>query len=295
MIDLAECLEIGLSLGMQEDEVKAALLCFHNLALCIYFPSILPDVIFLNGQALLDMLSRLVTFFYQDCSYDAITTRENGIFKQNVLDTLKFDEKVFSADHFLKLMEGLLIIAKIPNDTGYFIPCVLKKTDNPFEGVSEKHAEPLIFTWKDEIVPNGLFTSLVALLLGLSSPSYFQLGNDCYRNKIVLRCEVFGGMMHLVDQVTCLGIRYIGPKQNCFLIRQIVHHGIVSIVEKFGWKRSLASVQEVFHCKMEKCKNHSSHFCHLHESQPILICNETGDSCVADWNRHLVWNFTRGI
>ena len=296
VISLGECLEIGMSIGMQHKEVKAALWYFHNLSLYLYFPDILPNVVFLDPQFLFDNLSQLIAVSYGNDRYSATTIRrlkESGFLEREILDTLYFEDEIFSSDDCLKLMEGLLIIAKIPNDTGYFIPCVLNITDNPFEDVSERDAEPLIFTWKDEIVPNGLFTSLVVLLLRLPSPSYFQLGNDCYRNKIVLKC--FGGIMHLVDQVTYLGIRYIGPKQNCFLIRQIVHHGIVSIVEKFGWKRSLASVQEGFHCKMEKCESHFFHFCHLHESQPILICNETGDSCVADWNRHLVWNFTRGI
>ena len=304
MISLAECLEIGLSLGMHEDEVKAALLYFHNLTLFLYFPSILPDVVFLNPQALFDILSRLIAISYEDCSYDgkclydAATIRnlrENGIFERNVLDTLKFGEEVFSADDFLKLMQGLLIISELPNDTRYFIPCVLNVTDQPFEVFSDNDVEPLLLTWDSELIPNGLFTSLVVLLLGLQSKTQFQLGKGSYRNKIVLRCEVVEGIMHLVDHVKCLGIRYVGPRRNCPVIRQILLNGIASIVEKFDWNISLASVQELFQCKIERCTNTSFHFCSLNLDHGTLTCKKTGVSSNANDVSHLSWFNRKGM
>ena len=304
MIRLEECLEIGSSVGMQEDEVKAALLYFHNLTLFLYFPSILPDVIFHNPQALFDMLSRLIAISYEDCSYDGkhlydaatiSNLRENGIFERNVLDTLEFGEEVFSADHFLKLMQGLLIISELPNDRRYFIPCVLNVTDQPFEVFSDNDVEPLLFTWDNELIPNGLFTSLVVFLLRLQCQTQFQLGKGSYRNKIVLRCEVVEGIMHLVDHVKCLGIRYVGPRRYCPVIRQIVLDGIASIVKKFDWDVSLALVQEVFQCKIERCTNTTFHFCRLDVDQGILTCNKTGVSSDAALNRHLLWYYARGM
>ena len=303
MISLEECLEIGSSVGMQEDEVKAALLYFHNLTLFLYFPSILPDVIFLNPQALFDMLSRLIAISYEDCSYDGkclydVATvsnlRENGIFERNVLDTLEFGEEIFSADHFLKLMQGLLIISELPNDRRYFIPCVLNVTNQPFEVFSDNDVEPLLLTWDNELIPNGLFTSLVVLLLGLPSQTQFQLGDGSYRNKIVLRCEVVEGIMHLVDHVKCLGIRYVGPRRNCPVIRQIVLDGIASIVKKFDWNISLASVQELFQCKIERCTNSSFHFCSLNLQYGTLTCKETGVSSNANDVSHLSWFNRKG-
>ena len=303
MIGLAECLEIGLSVGMQEDEVKAALLYFHNLTLFLYFPSILPDVVFLNPQALFDMLSRLIAISYEDCPYDGkclydVATirnlRENGIFERNVLDTLEFGEGVFTADHFLKLMQGLLIISELPNDTRYFIPCVLNVTDQPLEVFSDNDVEPLLLTWDNELIPNGLFTSLVVLLLGLQSRTQFRLGDGSYRNKIVLRCKVVEGIMHLVDHVKCLGIRYVGPNRNCPVIRQIVLDGIASIVKMFEWNISLASVQELFQCKIEGCTDSSFHFCELNHQYGTLTCQETGVSANANDVSHLSWFIRKG-
>ena len=304
IVGLAECLEIGLSVGMQEDEVKAALLYFHNLTLFLYFPSILPDVVFLNPQALFDMLSRLIAISYEDCSYDGkclydaatiSNLRENGIFERNVLDTLEFGEEIFSANHFLKLMQGLLIISEIPNDTRYFIPCVLNVTDQHFEDVSDNDVEPLLLTWDNELIPNGLFTSLVVFLLRLQCQTQFHLGEGSYRNKIVLSCEVVDGIIHLLDHVKCLGIRYVGPRHNCPVIREIVVDGIASIVKKFDWNISMALVQKVFQCKIERCTNKSFHFCRLDIDHGTLTCKKTGVSSDANGIHHLSWYNRKGM
>ena len=98
------------------------------------------------------MLSQIIAISYGDHRYDDATIRSlktKGIFKRELLDTMEFEKDVFSCDDFLKLMEGLLIISQIPNDTRYlyfrssilnhryFIPCVLDIIDDPFEDSSD--------------------------------------------------------------------------------------------------------------------------------------------------------------
>ena len=292
MISLDDCLEIGKSVGMQRKEVLAALGYFHNLS---HFSNILSHVVFLDPQVLFDMLSQLIAVSYGDDRYDDATIKSlktKGIFKQELLDTMEFEEDVFSSDDFLKLMEGLLIITQIPNDTRYFIPCVLDMIDDPFED-SSGAIEPLYLTWGDELIPNGLFTSLVVFLIGHVSRTQLQLGYNIYRNK---RCRNFGGVLHLLDQVKLLTIRYFGPSRNCFNIRHMIHQGIESIVHKFGWTDSLASTQEGFQCKIEGCTNSSFHLCHLisSEHEDMLCCNVSNVKCSADKTRHRSW-FHEGI
>ena len=292
IISLNECVEIGKSVGMQRKEALAALWYFHNLSIYLHFPGILSHVVFLDPQVLFDMLSQIIAISYGDDRYDDATIRSlktKGIFKRQLLDTMEFEEDVFSCDDFLKLMEGLLIISQIPNDTRYFIPCVLDTIDDPFEDSSDA-IEPLYVTWDDELIPNGLFTSLVVYLMGHVSPTQFQLVNDVYRNKVVLRCQHFGGALHLLDQVKSLTIRYFGPSRNCFNIRRMIHQGIESIVHKFGWTDSLASTQEGFRCKIEGCTDSSFHLCHLiSEHEEILFCDVSNVKCSADKTRHLSW------
>ena len=292
IISLDECVEIGKSVGMQRKEVLAALWYFHNLSIYLHFHGILSHVVFLDPQVLFDMLSQIIAVSYGDDRYDNATIKSlktKGMFKRELLDTMEFEEDVFSCDDFLKLMEGLLIISQIPNDTRYFIPCVLDTIDDPFEDSSDA-IEPLYLTWDGELIPNGLFTSLVVFLMGHVSPTQFQLVNDVYRNKVVLRCQHFGGVLHLLDQVKSLTIRYFGPSRNCFNICRMIHQGIESIVHKFGWTNSLASTQEGFRCKIEGCTDSSFHLCHLiSEHEEILCCDVSNVKCSADKTRHLSW------
>ena len=292
MISLDECVEIGKSVGMQRKEVLTALWYFHNLSIYLHFPGILSHVVFLDPQVLFDMLSQIIAVSFGDDRYDDATIKSlktKGIFKRELLDTMEFEEDVFSCDDFVKLMEGLLIISQIPNDTRYFIPCVLDIINDPFEDSSDA-IEPLYLTWDGELIPNGLFTSLVIFLMGNVSPTQFQLVNDVYRNKVVLRCQHFGGALHLLDQVKSLTIRYFGPPRNCFNIRRMIHQGIESIVHKFGWTDSLASTQEGFRCTIEGCTNSSFHLCHLiSEHEEILCCDVSNVKCLAYKIRHLSW------
>ena len=131
--------------------------------------------------------------------------KHKGIFNRELLDIINLHEESFSSDDFLKLMQGLLIISKIPANK-YFIPCVLDTIDDPLENCCGENVEPLFLTWDDQLIPNGLFTSLVVFLLELDSSTKFKFGSDIHRNKVVLRCQDFGGTMHLLDQANA--IRY---------------------------------------------------------------------------------------
>ena len=292
VISLRECLEIGKSIGMPENEVKAALWYFHNLTLYLYFADILPKVVFLDPQVLFDMLSQLIAVSYGGDRYDLATIKNlkyKGIFNRELLDIINLQEDGFSSDDFLKLMQGLLIISKIPPDTKYFIPCVLDTIDDPFENHPDENVEPLFLTWDDQLIPNGLFTSLVVFLLELDSSTKFKLGSDIHRNKVVLRCQDFGGTVHLLDQVEWLAIRYFGPSDNCCSVRRIIRNGMKSVVRRFGWDESLSFVQEMFQCKITKCAKPSFHLCEVGKIKGTLTCSGSYTTCSADMSCHLSW------
>ena len=53
--------------------------------------------------------------------------------------------------------------------------------------VSKNDIEPLL-SWINDLIPNGLFTSLVVLHLALDSQIHFQLGNGSCHNMILQDC-----------------------------------------------------------------------------------------------------------
>ena len=72
IISLESCCDIGVSLGMDENDVKKSLSHLHTMALFLYFPIVLHNVIFTNPQYMLDMLSALIRVLFVDSLEDIL-------------------------------------------------------------------------------------------------------------------------------------------------------------------------------------------------------------------------------
>ena len=60
-----ECWQVAESLGLEEDSFDAALNFFHGVSLMFYFRDILPGVVFIDPQVLLDKVSELIEFMFE--------------------------------------------------------------------------------------------------------------------------------------------------------------------------------------------------------------------------------------
>ena len=137
-----ECEEVAGSLGFETDELEAALEFFDKLNLFLYKKDILPDVVFTSAQVPLDKLTELVQERYNlkaaeaDPSKSSDRAREGKWRKFRDKATLTLDhltefdshyktsDGVFTPKDFLKLLEKVLVIARI-SDTEYFFPSML--------------------------------------------------------------------------------------------------------------------------------------------------------------------------
>ena len=306
MVSLDTCYEIGESVGMTRQEVEAALRYFHSLTVYLYFPSVLRKVIFIHPQPLFEKLSEIMAISFGDTSHGTMHDRgtvadlyQKGIFRRELFDTVSkgFVRDVFTADDFLNLMKHLLIITELLSKEGFFIPCVLQITDEPFEDVSENEVQPLFLKWKNAPIPHGLFPALMVHVLGCFSPPHFELSEDrCYRNKITLKCPKLGGTVKLIDQVEWLGIYYFGDHKNCSIIRRVIFDGISSIVAKFGWTDALADPLVVFQCTIPECPRRSSfHFCQLNEDRTQLTCEKSRVHMSVDNALCIPWYPSKGM
>ena len=70
VISKSECLGIAALLNINAEALMAALQYFDNLNIFLYYPSVLPELVFSNPQILLDKVTELVHFSYslQTCS-----------------------------------------------------------------------------------------------------------------------------------------------------------------------------------------------------------------------------------
>ena len=170
MISLQSCYTVGSKLGMNESEVKQCLIYLDSMRLCIYYPNLLPHVVFTNPQFLIDSLSNIVCISFVDdlkkilpegvslSDETIMSLKRDGVFDELLLDNLgsTFLQNLFSKSDLLSLLELFRLISPIKAmikdaPRQYFIPVLL-----PAETITEKQkriysasVEPLIVTLKD--------------------------------------------------------------------------------------------------------------------------------------------------
>ena len=296
VVSKSECLKIGLALKMNDREVEAAFMFYHDLTIFLYFPHVLPNVVFLHPQPLFNKLSELISISFTDAvvclkemNIDLPSNAHHqlkceGTFMRELLDCLSdgFTPE-FTADDFLKLMDDRFIIAPLPHKGKFFLPSVLPTTshlDN-IRGPFLKKLDSFVLTWDMKPIPQGLFPALIVSLLkrhatpqfDLHQPSQLdELPEDSmqFRNAIQLSCIGPGGSVLIVDSIYWLEIYYTGRSVKCSALRQAVLECIGDVVTKFQYKPVLSIPQERFLCSI--CPLVPNHLCRPDEDKEIITC-----------------------
>ena len=296
VVNKRECFRIGLTLEMDQKDIEASLLYYHDVTIFLYFPTVLPDVVFLHPQPLFNKLSEVISVSFAD----AVTHLEEmnivvpanahaqlkseGIFTRELLDCLPDGFSLdFTADDFLKLLEYIFIIAPLPEKGKFFLPCVLPTTSNLENIITSfsKVTDALVLTWDMKPVPQGIFPALVVNLVKRSKSPKFHLFRPQtsdesseellrYRNAIQLSSFDIAGGVLLVDAIYSLDIYYSGPSENCPAIRNSILKGIGDVVKKFQYEPILSLPQERFYCNCPKCASFPRHLCRLDEDKKDL-------------------------
>ena len=65
VLSFDECMQVGEKLNMGSDVVQAALIYFHRHNIFLYFQNVLPKLVFLNPQVLLNVVNAIVALRYK--------------------------------------------------------------------------------------------------------------------------------------------------------------------------------------------------------------------------------------
>jgi len=173
------------NLNFSEEEFDAALQYFDELNLCLYYPDVLPDVVFSDPQVPLDKASELVQHSYRlreakqgkksQGPQEALEAkwlkfRDQGIVCREFLEKFPkhYRDKLFTPTHLLQLFNHLLIFAPLTKDE-HFMPSLLQML--PPEELDKQHAPssspvaPLIIHFPHGWPRNGIFCCLVVFLI----------------------------------------------------------------------------------------------------------------------------------
>ena len=150
---------------------------------------LLPDIVFIDPQFLLDKISELVKHHYK-LRHDpqSHTTMEGNMreFRNEGCITLEllindFPEHYtdfFTAADFLKLINDRLIVTQHISSGKYFMPCLLrtmKSEEVDQYRVTVSGVAPLAIHFSSGWVPHGVFCSLVAFLRSSQNSSPWKL------------------------------------------------------------------------------------------------------------------------
>ena len=252
-----EVISAGARFKMSEDDTKHALQYLHNVTIILYYPDILPQLVFVDPKPILEVLSRLLALTYVErkalhliianpvpSEKDIRKLHNVGFFKEELLTNYfksLFSPPHFEPSHLLELLIHLRIIAS-GEDGDYFFPCALQSYTEPPEPQTD--TKPLLIVWQDNDgintlpVPQGMFPLVITHLLSHKDdsckvdfspldPQYYK-----YRDALSLWISIKRKRytLHIINCYTHIEIYFVGSvkkaKENCPYIRKLVMRAV---------------------------------------------------------------------
>ena len=186
----AECINEALKLDISEQVFDAALNHFIHLNTILYYRTVLPDLVFIQAQPLMQKITELIQKTHalrgqvpdkcKPIEGKWLKFRDEGVVTLDILESLpdSYMEGVFTAADLVRLMEHKLLVSSI-DQSSYFMPILLP--DLSPEEVAKHRTRPdsaiapLTILFPCDLVPVGLFCSLVSSLLSAATPPQLYL------------------------------------------------------------------------------------------------------------------------
>ena len=306
VISRKECHSIAGILGIKEKALKAALEYFHDLNIFLYYPSILPDVVFSNPQIPLDKVTELVHFSYSLHSDSPpialegewLQFRDKGIVTLEMFQDERFSAHYtptfFTPSDLIKLFEHLLLIARL-SSTEYFMPSLLQMITP--EEVSKllpppsSSAAPLLVHFPAGCAQNGVFCALVVYLISVSGWKFAKGAPNCIsRNCVCFQLPGKPVCITLVDSFTFFELHVKAPNtmypELCSMIRVSIFSGLKAAAESLKYNNS--TPVPAFVCT--ECSS-SPHAATIDDQGFYLICT-ISTNFMPLTKKHTVWLLT---
>ena len=280
-----ECLSVAHSLRFSEEEFDAALQYFDELNLFLYYPKVLPDVVFSDPQVPLDKASELVQQSYKlreakqgkksQGPQEALEAkwlkfRDQGIVRPEFLEKFPkhYRDKLFTPANVLHLFEHLLIFAPLAKDE-YFMPSLLQMLPpeelDKHRVPSSSPAAPLIIHFIHGWPRSGIFCCLVVYLINHSKWQVLLPGTGSpiliARNCVKFRIPRSACTVILIDSFANFEIHISAPPEVCCkmapTIRNLIFDGIDAAASTLRYNNDRP--QEAFFCRHSDSDSGQTH------------------------------------
>ena len=179
IVSFNKCLEVASHLGMDKEQLLAALEYLVKLNIFEYFSKVLPEVVFTTSQVLLNKVTELVEYSHllRDASFHGVGVsdlkfREYGMINADMLKREKFSSHyisgLFDAEDLLNLWVELLVVAE-SKEGDFIVPAVLpelslKKLSEHRLAIHSSEVIPIAIHYSGSFFPSGIFSSLMSYL-----------------------------------------------------------------------------------------------------------------------------------
>ena len=252
VVNLHTCYQLGSILHMTKTTVNAALDYFHELNIILYYPSILPNVVFVSPQVIVDKVTELI-----ECSLYLRGRPESEVMNSDErwqtfidhgelsVETLAgpkffkhFVPVLFTPHQLLLVFQNLFIVAPI-SDTTYFMPSLLP------EIVSEELEEyrpttdidsPVLVYFPGGCCPGGAFCCLCVYLI---SKCGWKTEGKLFRNYLMFHVGCENHEVVIIDAFHYFEVYLNAPSYVAFEISSTTLHHI-----KSGLKEAATSLHQ---------------------------------------------------
>ena len=309
-----ECLKVARLLHLSRKDLDAVLDHLASFGVIHYYPHLLPEVVFVDPQFILDKISEVVKFHYKlrhdSQPHTAIEGERRKFISEACITLDLLREKQFSkhytnffrAADFLKLMKDRLIVTDLIGKDEYFMPCLLGTMEpQDVDQHRASHVVPLAIQFSRQLVPHGVFCSLVAFLQSSQNSSPWRLSH-CPKDRsaplcLTRNCIKFQfpggepGSLTLIDAFTHFEVHVDTPygkvcDRFCPTIRKTLFTGIEKAAETLGYHQLFPKL--AFLCP--RCENTQPHLALPADALDNWKCELKPDTVYGHLTeKYLVW------
>ena len=245
------CQKVAETMEIDDESCGEALNFFDGLNMLFYFPDILPQLVFMEPQMLLDKVSELVEETYhmrqgkKGVSGEKLRFRDHGEVTERFLGEFEshYEPPLFTPKELVTLLKGLLVFAEMSEDV-YFMPCLLQVV--AWEVVEEHRVsggKALALHFPDSGPLMGTFCSTVAYLLSPenSHPCPWRVvqnekgAPEClHRNVIEFTVSDYAGIVSLIDHFTHFELHIHTAEDHEAELWKLAHDAVFAGLKKAG-------------------------------------------------------------
>ena len=305
VVSKEECLHIASRLKITKKGLDAALVYLDELNIFLYYPSLLPQVVFSDPQVLLDKITELVSFSYSLRSGSAPPGAfgnewsrfpDEGIVTVEMLLDKRFSSHyipgLFEPSDLIKLFEKLLILSPL-SSSEFFMPSLLAMI-SPCE--TKKYqvslSTPLLVHYPSGCAQHGIFCGLVVYLHSSCRWNISYQADDtpvCVsRNCIVFQLPGRPVTVTLIDSFSYLEVHITAPDcmytKFCPEVRKSIFLGLEKAAQAFHYNES--EPQVAFFCNCSSPSHAATPY--IHGQDRYLVCTKTSNYTTLE-NKHSIW------